>query len=95
MFFFIRLFIASPNEENFQDEVLESRIAALNLLDLNLGHLGVTVDKSETESIDNMVKVAGAELQRLNEIPNAKEKLNALVKTHQIIVGNIKWFLFF
>ncbi|KAI9303391.1 hypothetical protein BJ944DRAFT_183470 [Cunninghamella echinulata] len=87
-----KLFIASPNEENFQDEVLESRIAALNLLDLNLGHLGVTVDNSETESIDIMVKAAGSELQRLNEIPDAKGKLDALVKTHQIIVDAIEQF---
>ncbi|CAO3613086.1 unnamed protein product [Cunninghamella blakesleeana] len=87
-----KLFIVSPNEENFQDEVLESRIAALNLLDLNLGHLGVTVDESETKSIDDMVKAAGGELQRLNDIHNAKEKLNALVKTHQVIVDAIEQF---
>jgi hypothetical protein len=66
---------------------LESRIAAVNLLDLNLGHLGVTVAATEVDSINNMVNTAGTQLQQLNSIPGAKEKLDILVKTHQIIVG--------
>ncbi|KAI8343145.1 hypothetical protein BC941DRAFT_410535 [Chlamydoabsidia padenii] len=87
-----KLFIAGASDDSFQDEVLESRIAAVNLLDLNLGHLGVTVDSIEVESIANMVNTAGTQLQQLNSIPGAKEKLDILVKTHQIIVDAIERF---
>ncbi|KAI8097512.1 uncharacterized protein BX664DRAFT_326584 [Halteromyces radiatus] len=87
-----RLFMAGSSDDSRQDEILESRIAAVNLLDLNLGHLGVAVDPSETESLNNMVKSAGSQLQLLNTLPGAKEKLDALVKTHQIIVDAIEEF---
>lgn len=71
-----------------QDEALESRIAALNLLDLDLQHLGVLVeDPAESESIENIVREAGLQLQQLNSMPSAKEKLRALVHTHQVVVG--------
>ncbi|SAM07822.1 hypothetical protein [Absidia glauca] len=87
-----KLFIAGTTDDSFQDEVLESRIAAVNLLDLNLGHLGVTVAATEVDSINNMVNTAGTQLQQLNSIPGAKEKLDILVKTHQIIVDAIERF---
>jgi hypothetical protein len=73
-----------------QDEALESRIAALNLLDLNLHHLGVTLtDQKDSESINATVKEAGTQLQQLNSIMGAKDKLDAIVKTHEITVGNL------
>ncbi|CAO3588155.1 unnamed protein product [Absidia cylindrospora] len=87
-----KLFISSSGDDSIQDEVLESRIAALNLLDLNLGHLGVVVDPGEVESITKMVSAAGTQLQQLNSLPSAKEKLDILVKTHQIIVDTIEKF---
>ena len=86
--FIYSLFATPGGDESLQDEALESRIAALNLLDLNMEHLGVIVeDQSETEDIEAVVKEAGLQLQQLNSIPDAKGKLNGLVKTHQIIVG--------
>jgi hypothetical protein len=45
------------------------------------------VAATEVDSINNMVNTAGTQLQQLNSIPGAKEKLDILVKTHQIIVG--------
>ncbi|KAI9008874.1 hypothetical protein CLU79DRAFT_502024 [Phycomyces nitens] len=82
------LFPHPGGDESMADEALESRIAALNLLDLNLEHLGVLVsDESEIESIDAVVKTAGIQLQKLNSIMGAKEKMEALVMTHHIIVS--------
>ncbi|KAI9251501.1 hypothetical protein BDA99DRAFT_522029 [Phascolomyces articulosus] len=87
------LFSTPGGDESLQDEALESRIAALNLLDLNMEHLGVIVeDESETEDIETVVKEAGLQLQQLNSIPDAKGKLSGLVKTHQIIVDAIEGF---
>ncbi|KAL1933956.1 hypothetical protein VTP01DRAFT_8046 [Rhizomucor pusillus] len=86
-----KLFSISGGDEVLQDEALESRIAALNLLDLDLQHLGVLVeDPAESESIENIVREAGLQLQQLNSMPSAKEKLRALVHTHQVVVDAIE-----
>ncbi|KAL0141151.1 hypothetical protein V8B55DRAFT_1513652 [Mucor lusitanicus] len=88
-----QLFTNPEGDEAMQDEALESRIAALNLLDLNLQHLGVTVEsEQDTEHLNHIVKEAGTQLQQLNTIMGAKDKLEALVKTHQIIVSAIEEF---
>jgi hypothetical protein len=41
------------------DEALSSRIAALNLLDLSLGHLGVEVEASAQDDVHAVVKACG------------------------------------
>ncbi|GAN06236.1 hypothetical protein MAM1_0116d05716 [Mucor ambiguus] len=88
-----QLFTNPEGDEAMQDEALESRIAALNLLDLNLQHLGVTIEsEQDNEHLNHIVKEAGTQLQQLNTIMGAKDKLKALVKTHQIIVNAIEEF---
>lgn len=88
-----QLFTNPDGDEAMQDEALESRIAALNLLDLDLSHLGVLLeDPVDIENMNHIVKQAGTQLQQLNTIMGAKEKLEALVKTHQIIVNAIEEF---
>ncbi|CAO3703985.1 unnamed protein product [Rhizopus stolonifer] len=74
-------------DESMQGEALESRIAAFNLLDLDLSHLGVSISQ---EGIDLIVKLAGAELQELNAVKGPKEKLDRLVKIHQIITNTVQ-----
>ncbi|KAI9362877.1 hypothetical protein BD770DRAFT_381998 [Pilaira anomala] len=86
------LFTNPDGDEAMQDEALESRIAALNLLDLSLQHLGVLLQPHEIEKMNEIVKLAGSQLQQLNTIMGAKEKLNTLVKTHEIIVHAIEEF---
>lgn len=87
------LFTNPEGDEAMQDEALESRIAALNLLDLDLKHLGVSVENAQDKTeLDKIVKEAGSQLQQLNSIMGAKEKLEALVKTHEIIVDAIERF---
>ncbi|KAK4520435.1 uncharacterized protein ATC70_008570 [Mucor velutinosus] len=88
-----QLFTNPEGDEAMQDEALESRIAALNLLDLNLQHLGVTIEsEQDNEHLNHIVKEAGTQLQQLNTIMGAKDKLEALIKTHQIIVNAIEEF---
>lgn len=88
-----RLFTNPDGDEAMQDEALESRIAALNLLDLDLNHLGVLLqDPNDIENMNGVVKLAGTQLQQLNTIMGAKEKLEALIKTHEIIVEAIEEF---
>lgn len=84
------LFSSSSGDEALHDEALESRIAALNLLDLDLAHLGVIVDEGEdTADIDEAVKEAGQQLQKLESTHAARDKMNHLLKTHTIIAGKM------
>ncbi|ORE01409.1 hypothetical protein BCV72DRAFT_74384 [Rhizopus microsporus var. microsporus] len=81
-------FFTDPHgDEAMQGEALESRIAAFNLLDLDLSHLGVSLSQEEMNTI---VKLAGARLQELNTIKGPKEKLDAIIKTHQIITETVQ-----
>ncbi|KAI9258488.1 hypothetical protein BY458DRAFT_518027 [Sporodiniella umbellata] len=74
-------------DEAMQGEALESRIAAFNLLDLDLSHLGVSISQ---EGIDLVVESAGAELQGLDTVKGPKDKLDKLIKIHQIITDAVQ-----
>ncbi|KAI8066473.1 hypothetical protein BC940DRAFT_62320 [Gongronella butleri] len=80
----------APSVDKAQDEILQSRVAALNLLDLDMGHLGVTVQTEDQQAVDDMIQSAGKQLQQLNSLFTAKGKLESLVKTHQGIVDAIE-----
>ncbi|KAI8372147.1 hypothetical protein BD560DRAFT_395304 [Blakeslea trispora] len=84
------LFTNPDGDEAMQDEALESRIAALNLLDLNLTHLGLSVEAETQEQMNQVVKEAGLQLQQLNSILTAEGKLKTLVQTHQAVVDAIE-----
>ncbi|KAI8983669.1 hypothetical protein BDB01DRAFT_789678 [Pilobolus umbonatus] len=84
-------FTLPEGDEALQDEALESRIAALNLLDLDLRHLGVMIEDKDGE-INEVVKSAGNKLQQLNYIMGAKEKADILVDTHKIIAAAMESF---
>ncbi len=53
-----RLFLPPGTDDASHDEALSSRIAAVNLLDLGLGHLGVEVGKAGRE-VEALVKGCG------------------------------------
>ncbi|KAM3578433.1 hypothetical protein VKS41_009024 [Umbelopsis sp. WA50703] len=84
---------SASGDEALHDEALESRIAALNLLDLDLAHLGVIVDEGEdTAEIDEAVKEAGQQLQKLESTHAARDKMNHLLRTHAIIAEALERF---
>ncbi|KAG0187617.1 hypothetical protein DFQ28_006061 [Apophysomyces sp. BC1034] len=85
------LFPEPKGDEYLADEALASRIAALSLLDLSLEHLGVILnDPAEIDSINEAFKAAGIQLQKLISMTSAKEKIETLVKTHEIIVESLE-----
>lgn len=53
-----RLFMQSLSDDATHDEALSSRIAAVNILDLTLGHLGVDVGES-VAAVESVVKACG------------------------------------
>lgn len=63
---FHRLFLPSSTDDAEHDEALSSRIAAVNLLDLGLGHLGVDVGESGKEVEAVVGKCGKGECHRLS-----------------------------
>ena len=53
------MFTPSNSDDLSHDEALSSRIAALNLLDLNLENLGVEVDPSVADEMGDVIKACG------------------------------------
>ena len=50
-----------PNDSDdlSHDEALSSRVAALNMLDLGLEHLGVEIESSAREDIQAVIRACG------------------------------------
>ncbi|RUS19908.1 hypothetical protein BC937DRAFT_86717 [Endogone sp. FLAS-F59071] len=87
------LFAMPQCDDHLHDEALGTRIAALNLLDLELGHLGVIVDDpDEIVQINEVVRLSGVELQKMNGLKGPGEKLAILVNCHRIVVDAIEKF---
>ena len=54
-----RLFIPSNSDDLSHDEALSSRIAALNLLDLSLGNLGIEIDPGAADQMRDVINACG------------------------------------
>ncbi|KAH8103910.1 hypothetical protein BXZ70DRAFT_923313 [Cristinia sonorae] len=87
--FYDRLFLQSCSDDASHDEALSSRIAAVNLLDLSLSHLGVDVGNSAVE-VEAVVKACGETLSQLDTACRAPaDKAAVLVASHKIIVDGL------
>ncbi|CAG8497598.1 8078_t:CDS:10 [Paraglomus brasilianum] len=83
------LFIPPWSDDDLSDEALCSKIAALNLLELGLVHLGVVVQSHQQSLFDDAIQTAGAKLQCLQSMKSPIEKLNVIVDCHRIIVDTL------
>ncbi|KAJ3557990.1 hypothetical protein NM688_g1178 [Phlebia brevispora] len=87
--FYDRLFLQPFADDATHDEALSSRIAAVNLLDLTLSHLGVDVGESSTE-VEAVVKACGEALTQLDSLCRSPaEKAAILVSAHKILVDGL------
>ncbi|TXT11100.1 hypothetical protein VHUM_01851 [Vanrija humicola] len=93
-----RIFSPLHSDDARHDEALSSRIAALNLLDLSLDHLGLItrpegeVVKGEVrKGLVQLVDEVGRELQTLAAATSLtpKDKADVLVKAHQLVVEGL------
>ncbi|CAG8496148.1 8078_t:CDS:2, partial [Scutellospora calospora] len=82
------IFCPKWSDDNLQDDILGSKIAALNFCKLCLLHLGVDVNLQQ-EQIDMVVKTAGRELQNLDQMKAPYEKLDTLIRCHRIVVDEL------
>ncbi|EIN09471.1 hypothetical protein PUNSTDRAFT_67044 [Punctularia strigosozonata HHB-11173 SS5] len=86
--FFDRLFSPLTSDDASHDEALSSRVAALNLVDLGLEHLGVDVGKSATE-VSLVVKACGEMLTQLAACRTPADKAAILVASHKMVVDGL------
>ncbi|EIW58305.1 uncharacterized protein TRAVEDRAFT_123554 [Trametes versicolor FP-101664 SS1] len=87
--FYDRLFLPPGSDDVSHDEALSSRIAAVNLLDLGLGHLGVEVGRA-TREVEALVKACGQTLMQLDSVCRAPaDKAGVLVSVHKILVDGL------
>ncbi|KAI0689506.1 hypothetical protein BC835DRAFT_1418481 [Cytidiella melzeri] len=87
--FYDRLFMQSSSDDATHDEALSSRIAAVNLLDLTLDHLGVDVGESAA-ALEAVVKACGETITQLDVACRAPtDKAAVLVAAHKILVDGL------
>ncbi|BEI81409.1 hypothetical protein CcaverHIS002_0205690 [Cutaneotrichosporon cavernicola] len=93
-----RIFSPLNSDDARHDEALASRIAALNMLDLSLDHLGlITRPPGETDKgalgrgLAALVDDVGGELQKLSRADclTPKDKVDVLVNAHKIAVDGL------
>ncbi|KAL1410017.1 hypothetical protein Q8F55_004019 [Vanrija albida] len=93
-----RIFSPLHSDDARHDEALSSRIAALNLLDLSLDHLGLItrppgeeVKGEVRKGLAQLVEEVGHELQTLAAASRLtpKDKADVLVKAHQLVVEGL------
>ncbi|ORX97589.1 hypothetical protein K493DRAFT_300374 [Basidiobolus meristosporus CBS 931.73] len=83
------LFSPVSADDQLKDQMLSSRIAALNIADLKLDHLGVYAQGEEYEHLMMMVEETGIELQKIDNIKAPADKIQILVNCHRIISASL------
>ncbi|KAH9004555.1 hypothetical protein EDB86DRAFT_1959670 [Lactarius hatsudake] len=88
--FYDRLYLLPKSDDASHDEALSSRVAALNMLDLGLEHLGVDIGAAGA-GVEAVLKVCGDILSRL-ENPETRcpaDKAAVLVAAHKAVVDGL------
>ncbi|KZT07540.1 uncharacterized protein LAESUDRAFT_725000 [Laetiporus sulphureus 93-53] len=87
--FYDRLFCPASTDDASHDETLSSRIAAVNVLDLGLAHLGVDVGDSGKQ-VEAVIGDCGRTLMQLDTARRSPaEKAAVLVSIHKVIVDGL------
>ncbi|PPQ86227.1 hypothetical protein CVT24_001161, partial [Panaeolus cyanescens] len=88
---FCRLFMPPSTDDASHDEALSSRVAALNMLDLGLRHLGIDVVETEGagDELDVVVNACGEMLGQLDNCFCPGDKAAILVAAHKIVVDGL------
>ncbi|KAH9992727.1 hypothetical protein BJV74DRAFT_950918 [Russula compacta] len=88
--FYDRLYLLPKSDDASHDEALSSRVAALNMLDLGLEHLGVDVGEAGS-GVEAVLKACGETLSWL-ENPETRcpaDKAAVLVAVHKTVVDGL------
>ncbi|CAK5273819.1 unnamed protein product [Mycena citricolor] len=87
--FFDRLFSPASSDDPSHDQALSSRVAALNMLDLNLEHLGVDVPADAQEGLDLVVQSCGQVLSGLELHQSPADKVSIMVQAHREVIEGL------
>ncbi|KAF8993241.1 hypothetical protein BDQ17DRAFT_1368587 [Cyathus striatus] len=87
--FYDRLFMQPTTDDSSHDEALSSRVAALNMLDLTLGHLDIEVPEAAKKGVNGVVAKCGEALSRLVTAHSPAGKAAVLVEAHKIVVDGL------
>ncbi|KAJ6562497.1 hypothetical protein B0H19DRAFT_1144755 [Mycena capillaripes] len=87
--FFDRLFAPPSSDDSSHDQALSSRVAALNMLDLDLEHLGVDVPPEAADGLEPVVKACGQILSSLELHQSPAEKAAVMVQAHREIIEGL------
>ncbi|KAJ6614678.1 hypothetical protein B0H10DRAFT_2044325 [Mycena sp. CBHHK59/15] len=87
--FFDRLFCPTTSDDSSHDQALSSRVAALNMLDLSLEHLGVDVPPEAAEGLERVVRACGQVLSSLELHQSPAEKAAIMVQAHREVVEGL------
>ncbi|EIW69899.1 hypothetical protein TREMEDRAFT_73653 [Tremella mesenterica DSM 1558] len=98
-----RLYSPLESDDPKHDEALASRIAALNILDLSLDHLGLITRPDEelgtatgndsiiTTGLNDIAQEVGEQFQHLTSVDclSPKDKADVLIRAHKLVVDGL------
>lgn len=86
-----RLWRHKSTDDEARDESLRSKMAALNVVGVKLGHLGVELEGVQGD-VEAELRPAVEALVAMNDQKNPLGKLQSLKQAHKAIVGMMKYF---
>ncbi|CAH1767367.1 5938_t:CDS:2, partial [Entrophospora sp. SA101] len=82
-----KIFCPKWSDDSLKDEELNSKILALNYL--NLKDLGIELNSNQQQIVELVVKLSSSELENLNQRKSPFEKLECLINCHKIINAHL------
>ncbi|RKP12962.1 hypothetical protein BJ684DRAFT_20520 [Piptocephalis cylindrospora] len=83
------IFSPMMSDDRPRDQLLESRIAALNMLHLGLEHLGIPTSFADSPIMEKLVEDCNDQLLIIDQMKTPASKLQAILRCHQIIARAI------
>lgn len=87
--FYDRLYRPLNADDSLHDEVLSSRIAALNLVGMGLEHLDVSINEEAHDGLKCLTQACGGVLRQINQHFTPRDKAAVFVHAHKIIVDGL------
>ncbi|ORX72457.1 hypothetical protein DL89DRAFT_266017 [Linderina pennispora] len=86
---YAKVFAPWFSDDRTQDEQFASKVAALNLADIRLEHLGLKAAPQTAKELVRIARETGAQLQGMNAVRSPAEKLKLVVDAHKTMVDRM------
>ncbi|KAJ1944762.1 hypothetical protein FBU59_002512, partial [Linderina macrospora] len=84
-----RIFAPWFSDDRTADEQFASKVAALNLAGITLGHLGLQAPEPTLSELLRIARATGVHLQGMNAVRSPAEKLKLVVDAHKTVVDRM------